>query len=89
MFTLNYKKKGFLTNKQSKLLLGTDSESSRRDWVFAMQLSRKFQSKMRDSNLYVTELKKQSILSITLERQQEEVRQSLVTDRKTLLETMK
>jgi hypothetical protein len=43
MFTLNYSKKGILnTTRHSKLTLGTDSELSRRDWVFAMQLSRKF-----------------------------------------------
>jgi hypothetical protein len=36
MFTLNYKKKGILTSTQKKLILGTDSESSRRDWVFSL-----------------------------------------------------
>lgn len=36
MFTLNYARKGFIMNKRSKLVLGTDSESSRRDWIFAM-----------------------------------------------------
>lgn len=42
MFTLNYKQKTIISNKVSKLILGTDSELSRWDWVFAMQLSRRF-----------------------------------------------
>lgn len=49
MFTLNYARKGIILNKRSKLVLGTDSESSRRDWIFAMQLSMKSSSKMRES----------------------------------------
>jgi hypothetical protein len=62
MFTLNYTTKSYLSRKEVKLVLGTDSDSSRRDWVFTMQLTRRFQSKIRDSVLYVNELKKLSIL---------------------------
>ncbi|CDW81036.1 UNKNOWN [Stylonychia lemnae] len=87
MFQLNFKKRGIFTQKMNKLVLGTDSDSSRRDWVFTMQLSRKFQSKMRDSILYITELKKLSILQITMEKQ-EEMRKSMSRDGK-FLQTMK
>jgi len=88
MFTLNYKRKTLIGNKVNKLILGTDSELSRRDWVFAMQLSRRLQNKMRDSVLYLNELKKLSILSITMERKEDEIRKSMTADGK-LLETMK
>ena len=88
MFTLTYKTKGYITRKEVKLVLGTDCESSRRDWVFTMQLTRRFQSKIRDSVLYVNELKKLSILGVTLERQQDEMRKSLSVDNG-FIETMK
>ncbi len=42
MFNLSYQVRGLITRKDVKLVLGTDSESSRRDWVFTMQLTRKF-----------------------------------------------
>ena len=88
MFTLSYKTKGYITNKEIKLVLGTDCESSRRDWVFTMQLTRRFQSKIRDSVLYVNELKKLSILQLTMERQQDEMKKSLRVDG-AFIETMK
>jgi hypothetical protein len=36
MFTLSYKKKGLIISTIKRLTLGTDSESSRRDWVFSV-----------------------------------------------------
>ncbi len=36
MFTLNYKVKGLISQKQKKLTLGTDSEQARREWVFTL-----------------------------------------------------
>lgn len=88
MFTLGYSQKGLITRKEVKLVLGTDSESTRRDWVFTMQLTRRFQSKIRDSVLYVNELKKLSILQMTMERQYDDMRKSLSIDNG-FIETMK
>eukprot|EP00347_Sterkiella_histriomuscorum_P014898 403359095 len=87
MFALNYSRKRILLNKRDKLVLGTDSESSRRDWIFAMQLSMKSQPKMRESSKqsrisgidYVNELKKQSLFQIALQRQ-DDIRKSMTQD---------
>ena len=62
MFELDYKVKGLLSTKLKKQTLGTDTEVSRLDWVFSIQLSRNFHSRIRDSACYVNDLKKISIL---------------------------
>lgn len=36
MFTLTYIKPGLLRDTKKSLVLGTDSDSSRRDWVFVL-----------------------------------------------------
>jgi hypothetical protein len=44
MFTLAYKVRGVLRSTTWRLTLGTDSECSRRDWAFTLQLATRWSS---------------------------------------------
>jgi len=58
MFSITYSKANMIgIKKPKKLTLGTDSESARKDWVFAIQILKQFPSRARQSLQYVTELK--------------------------------
>jgi hypothetical protein len=42
MFTLVYLEKGLISDTKQRLVLGSESDSSRRDWAFSIMLASKW-----------------------------------------------